>query len=313
MIKDVPTHEDFADQGTTFLNLAWDTVLDLLLEYADAEAWEAIVDENQPDDYWQAAQKPLATGVALAQQGVEFLLKAKITAVSPYLLITGRPADWPKNCNKQDTSFPEFHTADAQDLIRIHDTIASTRLTDRFKALFERLRLTRNTIFHTVNPHLRFTEREIIASILELSEELIGPQKWTSVRKPYLETTPSSVAWSPDAVGYRLSREMLAVLDLLGASDAKQFLGFNKKQRKYICPYCVSEYRSIHSDGRPLTAQLLPNTPTSTSAYCFVCRKTIDVVRKGCNCPSCKGNVIHAHPDFECLTCFESHDDADQE
>jgi len=69
MISDIPTYDDFADQGTAFLNLAWDTVLDLLLDYEDADAWEGIIDDEQPEEYWKAAIKPLATSVALEEWG----------------------------------------------------------------------------------------------------------------------------------------------------------------------------------------------------------------------------------------------------
>ena len=100
----------------------------------------------------------------------------------------------------------------------------------------------------------------------------------------------------------------MAVLDLVGAADAKRFFGFNKRQRKYICPNCVREHRLLHSEENPMTAQLSPNKPNSTNLFCFVCRENISVIRKRCKNVDCKGNVIHADSDFECLTCFLDHD-----
>jgi len=88
MIINVPTQDDFASQGITFLNLGWDAIFSLLLDYANAENWGAIVDDEHPMTYWKAAQKPLATAAALAQQGSEFLLRARIAAVSPFLLFS---------------------------------------------------------------------------------------------------------------------------------------------------------------------------------------------------------------------------------
>ena len=308
MISDIPTYADFADQGTTFLNLAWDTVLDLLLDYLEAEEWQAIVDDEQPEEYWEAASKPLATAVALVQQGAEFHLKARIALISPYLLITGKASEWPRKCDRQDTSFSSFHIADAQDLIKIHDTIAEARLSDTIKQLYTKLRLARNKIFHTVDKRLRFSEKEIIQAILEISNELISSKKWTLIRREYLESSPSSVAWSPDGVGCKLSREMMAVLDLISTADAKRFFGFNKRQRKYICPNCSQEHQALHSEENPMTAQLYPNKPTATNLLCFVCGENISVIRKSCKDIDCKGNVIHAGDDFECLTCFIDHD-----
>ena len=305
MITDIPSKEDFTDQAIVFLNLAWDTVFDLLLEYSDAEEWDAIVDNEQSDDYWKAAQKPLATAVALSQQGAEFLLKAHIAEISPFILISGKPSEWPSKCDKQDTSYSSFHTADAQDLIRIYDTVAENRLSGNFKELFNKLRLTRNTIFHTVDRTIRFSEKEVILAILEIAEELVGQQQWTQVRRAYLESTPSSAVWSSDAVGLRLSREMLSAIDLLGKADFTRLLRFNKRQRRYICPNCIRECRWVDSELQPKTAQLSPNKPSSNNVYCFVCRKNISVLRMECSMPKCKGNVIHADDDYECLTCFE--------
>lgn len=308
MISDIPTYDDFADQGTVFLNLAWDTVLDLLLDYLEAEEWQAIVDDEQPEEYWEAALKPLATAVALVQQGAEFYLKARIALISPYLLITGKASEWPRKCDKQDTSFSSFHIADAHDLIKIHDTVAEARLSDTIKQLYTKLRLARNKIFHTVDKRLRFSEKEIIQAILKISDELISSKKWALIRRAYLESSPSSVAWSSDGVGCGLSREMMAVIDLVGTADAKRFFGFNKRQRKYICPNCAREHRVLHSEENPMTAQLSPNKPNSTNLFCFVCGKNISVIRKKCKDIDCKGNVIHADGDFECLTCFIDHD-----
>ncbi|RZB38326.1 MAG: hypothetical protein SRB2_00074 [Desulfobacteraceae bacterium Eth-SRB2] len=308
MISDIPTYDDFADQGTAFLNLAWDTVLDLLLDYEDAEAEEGIIDDEQPEEYWKAAIKPLATAVALVHQGAEFHLKARIALISPYLLITSKASEWPRKSDKQDTSFSSFYIADAQNLIKIHDTVAEPRLSDTIKQLYEKLRLARNKIFHTVDKRLRFSEKEIIQAILEISDELISPQKWTLIRRSYLESIPRSFVWTVHPVGSVLSREMMVVLDLLGAADAKKFFGFNKRQRKYICPNCVSEHRELNIDENPLTAQLSPNKPNSTNLFCFVCRENIPVIRKRCKNIDCKGNVIHEGRDFECLTCFIDHE-----
>jgi len=305
MITDIPSKEDFTEQAMVFLNLAWDTVFDLLFGYSDAEEWDAIVENSQTNDYWKAAQKPLATAVALSHQGAEFLLKAHIAEMSPFILISGKPSGWPSKCDKQDTSYSSFHTADAQDLIRIYDTVAENRLSDNFKELFNKLRLIRNTIFHTVDRTIRFSEKEVILTILEIAEELFDHQQWTQVRRAYLESTPSSAVWSADTVGLRLSREMLLVIDLLEKADLARLLRFNKRQRRYICPNCTNECRLVESDLQPKTAQLSPNKPSSNNIYCFVCKKNISVLRVECSMPKCKGNIINADDNYECLTCFQ--------
>src|SRR5262249_17833822 len=144
----------------------WDTVTALLLEYRDAEEWNAIVEEGQTEHYSRASQKPLAIATALLQQGSEFLVKAAIAEVSPYLLIAGSAQNWPKKCDIGDTPFSAFRTPDSEDLIRVHNTVASSRFSELFMQQFAEMRKVRNTVFHSVDRSLRFTEKDILSSIL---------------------------------------------------------------------------------------------------------------------------------------------------
>ena len=106
------------------------------------------------DEYWASAQKPLSVALALVQQGTELLLKSRIIEVSPFLIFKGDPSLWPSGCDKQEISFSEFKTIDAQDLIRVHDTVVTSRLTEEFKNRYENLRRKRNTIMHTVDKNV---------------------------------------------------------------------------------------------------------------------------------------------------------------
>lgn len=166
MITDIPNSEDFRHAGFAYLNLSWRTAIDLglSLDESDFDEWDEEV--SVPIQYWEAAQRPLATAISLLQQGVEFLIKARIAEVSPFLLFEGSPRDWPRGCNQADTSYSAFKTIDAQDLIRAHDTVCSSRFTDDFVNTYEHLRRRRNTIMHTVDPTLRFTATEVLLSVL---------------------------------------------------------------------------------------------------------------------------------------------------
>jgi hypothetical protein len=131
MILDLPTKAEFDNNGVAFLNLAWQSVLstafglpeqpvETMGQDATAEEHREAEEEDRRwaeavESYWQASQQELATAVALAQQGTEFLLKGKIAAVSPLLLISGDPKDWPGGCDKNDIPFADFKTIDAQD------------------------------------------------------------------------------------------------------------------------------------------------------------------------------------------------------
>ena len=171
MIVNIPTHAEFQEQGMTLLNLAWDMIMELQLDLQYAEEFqneEDIDDDShrQAEKYRAASQKPLAVTTALPQQGTEFLVKAAIAEVSPFLLVSGSVQSWPKGCDSNDTSFSEFRTVDAGDLVRMHDADTRVRISDEFKEQFSKMRQVRNTVFHSVDPGLRFNEREMILAIL---------------------------------------------------------------------------------------------------------------------------------------------------
>ena len=309
MITSIPTAEDFRSTGIALINLAWESVITVAQNLAGApvENWG---DENDAetiatwkaalDGYLQSAQQALATAVALAQQGTEFLLKSKIAAVSPFLLISSSPGDWPKGCEKADTPFADFKTIDAQDLPRAHDCVCSPRLSEEFRSKFDQLRRLRNTVMHTVDRRARFTVQDGVLAILEVVEALVAPQGWVAIRRSHLQSTP---ALSPDRENpwdCLLAREITCVVGLLQPAEVRRFFGFNKRTRRYRCPGCdlgCADW-AIGAD----LAVLEPNTPESTSVVCFLCGETYEVERRACTREECPGNVISTEWDT-CLTC----------
>ena len=340
MIENIPTSDDFKEQGIWFLNLAWDAVFDLIsdfrefvefsisvldhdykecLEYCDSDTdskfvefcKEASNDEKYVEEvhnrYWEAAKKPLSVAHALSQQGAELILKAKIAEVSPYLLISNPPKEWPKECDKQNTSFADFRTIDAQDLIRAYHAVSQDKLPGDFVNNFNEFRKTRNAVFHTVDDRLEFSEKKIVTYILDIANICV-PKQRPQLRQEYLEASPAAQAIYIDSCNNRLCNEMAMMIKLLGQKKLIELFGFDKKQRRYICPSC---YWALERDYDPdylLTAQLAPNKPDSTNVYCFVCGENRTVIRKDCQEDSCKGNVINTEDDIECLTCFEAQD-----
>jgi len=304
MITEVPTGSDFRQSGVGFLNLAWESAITLALELDEMEVEEWDSEGAVTDEYWQAGQRPLATAIALAQQGVELLLKARIADVSPYLLVSGNPRDWPKGCDTSDLPFSEFRTLDAQDLVRAHDAVTNQRLPDDFKRQYEAFRRMRNTIFHTVNKTLRITTEDVIRLILETTEVLIQPRRWIALRREFLNASPVAVGSyaGQDVAIASLNRELPKVVELLKPAELRRFFAFEKRQRSYVCYNCCSALRDYWTEDVML-AQLSPNTPTSTSLHCIACDENTTVVRRPCTQAGCRSNVIEAE-DGVCLVCM---------
>lgn len=302
MITNVPTEKDFLDHGLMFLNLAWDSVFSLLLEHRNVE--QSYCDEEQAATYWQAARSPLSVAHALAQQGAELALKSQVAGVSPYLLLASQPADWPKIGTRGEVAYADFRTIDTQDLLKACNTVRSDPLPDAFVGTFTKFRKQRNALFHTVDARLEFSDKEIVRYILQVVQ-IVLPKQWPKIRKRHIEEQPIFKAYAVDDAMNEYVAEMSYVIDLLKPTDLREFFGFEKRQRRYICPQCYWDLNRDYDPDKPLTAQLRPNTPQSTKVYCFVCDRETEVVRKRCRNPECKGNVISTDHDRECLACFE--------
>lgn len=284
------------------LNLAWDAVSALLGHAENSEMAQWDDDGQVTDEFWKAAQQPLGNAQALVQQGVEFLLKARIAEVSPFLLLDRSVRDWPRESASDNTRFAEFRTVDAQDLVRIYNTVRNERLDSAFSQRIDEQRKTRNAFIHSIDKSHRHRPDSLWTTILDVSHFLIGPVRWYTIRRKYLESTPASVAFSTDQVSTELAWEATKLLEVLKPAEQALYLGFAPKARRYICYSCAVEC----SDAglQPATAQLRPNSPKSTSVYCFVCDETQEVQRKDCQSSECKGNVI-VGDDYVCLTCYQ--------
>lgn len=300
MILDIPTKNDFYDQGFLFLNFAWDIIFDLLSGYK--YEFEEL-DKKTIDECWLKSQAKLAKAVTLSQQGAEFLLKGKISEVSPFLLLSGSIDNWPKRCDKNDILFSEFRTADAQDLIKIHDTVAETKLSENFISIFNRLRKIRNSIIHTIDKRLFFTGNDIVIDILSIASEFTGKNHWIDIRRNYIKNYLSN-----DYKIIKILEELNIMIEILGYKELIDNFCYSKKNRRYYCPHCCCEWLSFFDNGELeiKSAQLQPNTPESTNLYCFACGRNIQVQRTTCNNPNCNGNVINVdrNSDYDCLTCL---------
>lgn len=307
MILDIPSSDDFKNSGITFLNLAWDRVQEILstLDQADIADWDS--NDEKSEEFWRSVQKPLFTSLALVQQATEFLLKGKIVEVSPFLLITGDPRSWPKGCDRVDVQFADFRTVDAQDLIRVVNTVSNERLDDTLVAAIEELRRARNRIMHSVDNKFRTNPRDIVLTILEIFQNFIIPCGWNDGRRDYLINHFEAVAfWTTEHVESKIAQETLFVSELINKAAFKRYYGVDLKKRRYHCPDCNHECKE-YSEIEPMLAQLLPNTPDSTTLHCYLCGTDREVVRKNCNNSGCKGNVIDAKDNL-CLLCLEDQD-----
>lgn len=305
MIKDIPTSDEFDSAAKAQFDFAWDIVISFLLTLEDARRYIEVEDEDE-EAFWKTAHQRILTSLIIAQQGVELAIKGKLVSISPYLLISGHQSDWPKDSTGDGVSFSEFRTIDAQDLIKVHDTVHDKKLDSKFSDLFEKLRKLRNKAMHTVNKELSVSAQDVVLILLEFHEHLYSNENWIATRRDFLNNSAAAhVFFDIDHVKGLVAKEFLTVFNFLKPAEILRFFKIDKKQRLYLCPEC--KYESEKYDQiEPRYAVLRPNEPDSDNLFCFVCNSLHPVEREICSQEECPGNVISTEYQI-CCTCGEHH------
>jgi hypothetical protein len=304
LINDVPTPKDFFDSGIELFDFAWDTVANLITNLSQAIEM-GVEEKDVTEDYWAASKRRLTTALAMTQQGVEFVLKGKISEVSPFLLLAEGPARWPSPYDGHEITFSEFKTVDAQDLIRLHDTVRDPQLAKDFVEKFNALRLKRNTIAHSIDKKLQIHTTEVIEAIRFMYKALFPSENWAKTRTTFIQRDPDATLSGGEYSRNYACREMHSVFELLSPAAVENFFGIPRKQRRYLCPVCFYE-ASSHDERDYKLAVLRPKSATATSLFCPICNGEHKILRQDCTQDECKGNVLSDDGDMTCLTCGRS-------
>lgn len=307
MIKNIPTKADYERAAISRLNLAWESV-GTLLEYmgiAEISTWDD--DGSVTKEFWLAAQQSLGNAHALIHQGIELLLKGHVAAVSPFLLLERQIRDWPTRRPDWIVDFAEFRTVDAADLIKLFNIVCPQPLPEAFSLQIDSHRAIRNAFTHSTGLAKNHDAVELWKTILEVTHQLIGPQRWFPLRAAYLKIDPAFIAFGNDGSFTVLAKEAELLFKALSHAERTKYLGWDGKARTYICYHCAMD--TPDADLRPRTAQLKPNDPSATCVECFACGQKTAVNREKCQEDGCQSNVITSH-DHVCLCCFseQEHD-----
>lgn len=300
MIVDVPTPAEFQTAGLNQLYLAWQIAISAVQGYDGAIAWGAEDDRETRDEYWRRTQPALANAYSLIQQAMELALKGRIAEVSPFLLL-GDPGRWPASAAAAATSFGEFRTLDATELVKVHNCVRTPPLDPDFSRFWDEVRRVRNTIMHSATPR-SFDPGDVLRAILHAAEALFAETRWPRRLLDMEEQSSAAAFGFHDSLQNNVMHEVELALRHLNTSDARRFLDFDPRQRAYLCPVCYQHANHDAQDEWPALAQLERATPGSTTLTCIVCESVTAVDRIACLYPSCEGDVL---ADDQCLTCTQ--------
>ncbi|MDU4843633.1 MAG: hypothetical protein E6X49_21190 [Leclercia adecarboxylata] len=267
MITDIPTKTDFYMMADHMVNEAWEKIADLAYDYSGNDIWNGSYreskyfsesDTNNHEHYWKFARPKLITAFNLILQSIEFRLKGLIVEISPYLLITNATRNPPKPDNEGNISFSEFHTLDAQDLVKVYNTFTSKVLPDDFTAWFNKLRTLRNRFMHTVDKKTDIMPELIFTSVIRAHNYLnTGAAHWMWYRYEYraahssggvdseLEESEefSGVVWAMLPTHY----EFTVAISACSKESVSSLFGYTKNNTRddnpkesFYCKKCVS-------------------------------------------------------------------------
>lgn len=308
MITDIPSASEFHAAGLNQLYLAWQIALRAVYDHEDLVDYSEFDDDDAEAaaaEYWAKSQPALANAFGLTQQAMEMAMKGRIAAVSPYLLISRDPKDWPKGVDSGRMAFSEFRTLDAADLIKVHNSFATAPLDQAFRQFWDQVRRDRNKIMHSVAPKA-FDPAELVRTILRAASALFGDVAWPE-QLAIMESEGTYAAYGlDDNAQNAVMRQIDTAIRHLTPAESRDYFGFDPKQRAYVCPKCYFRSNRDWQESWPKLAQFQTKEPGSTGLHCVVCRETTDVERSNCADPDCKGDVLH---EDLCLTCMRTQSD----
>lgn len=330
MIKNIPRPQDYENVGFECLVQSYKNIYQI-------DNGELIRDVPR-EEIWQYNIIVLKTSIVLIHQGIEAILKAKISRKSPLLLLEQKRSDWKTLPTSDDIDFVDMYTISGEDLIRtFFATLNDNEIDDDFRTHFEKVRVVRNKIVHGVGNE-EIEPEEVLKLILWTFTYLNGKGSfWEAVQDKFYDH-PGHVVGDSDLEFEEIQQyNHLDYLEaLLGKGELNNHFEIDLKSRRYYCPDCsgrdgvlVEEDQDgnvVNVEANPTSkwAFLKPNEPNSTNIFCLVCKSNFGVERTDCNGEEgkpCKGNVIYLEEEAEideetgevyeeevklCLTCMDN-------
>lgn len=305
MIKNIPKGEEFERLGLECITKAFEMIYKVGYDYSELSNDGVISEEVTEEAYWEHNAITVRTSFIVFYQGLEYLMKMKISQKSSLLLIDNNKADWPTLPAKKDKNFDELITISGENLLNVFCAIVNSDFElEDFVLRFEKLRLKRNKLVHSTGVK-DLDYKLIVKEILFFLSKFYVKDKWIELFREMFVSHPTFGYWDWDIEGAHYYQILNFVESTLTKGELNKYLPFDIKSRRYFCPTCTywlnKEFDVIPS---PKWTFLTPNSPESTMIKCLVCNKEHEIERQECETAGCKGNVTsNENYENQCLTC----------
>jgi hypothetical protein len=299
MIKNIPKDIEFEQLALDCITKSFEMLYRIDFDYKNLGT------DVKEEDYWKHNDITVRTSLIVLFQGVEYLMKMKITEKSALLLIENNRTDWPTIPDKRDKNFDELITISGENLLSVFCAITDENFKlAEFAPRFEELRKKRNKLVHSTGVN-GLDYKYIIKEILFILSIFYFNEKWIELLREKIVSEPTFGHWDTDEELASYHQTLDFVEHSLNKAEINKYIPYNINSRRYFCPYCTY-WLSKEEEAEAKWAFLNPNTADSKKIHCLVCDKEHDVTRDQCQPEDeCKGNVLsNEYIDKQCLTCY---------
>ncbi len=313
MIVNLPSSDALNAAALKLYFRAWHGIVHCLLDFDEmyqtsVTDWFDATSDGYADErveYLEIAQEDFHAFASLAQQANELALKARIAAVSPYLLLLN--SDVSLSGTTATIEFSSLRTLDAVDLPKAVNALTPTPVSDAYRQRYTQMRVQRNQYTHLGDTTAVLDPISLCAALIDQYCELWPDRPWLSdrvastyVREEFFE----GKHWSP-----RQSVMHLIAYDrsLIPAARFKKLFGVKKADVKFGCFSCQDDWAVSRNGPSIVEVQTAFYNKSKRAMRCLICDADFEAILK--TCKSCDGKF--AAPEAAqygaggCFTCGE--------
>lgn len=317
MIVNLPTSDALNATALKLYFRAWHGIVHTLFDFDEMHQssvgdWFDAMDDACADEraeYLEIAQEDFHAFASIAQQANELALKARIAAVSPYLLLLN--SDVSLSGAAASIEFASLRTLDAVDLPKAVDALTHTPVSDAYKQRYSQMRVQRNQYAHLGDTTAVLDPISMCAALIDQYQELWPNRAWLSdrvaltyVREGFFD----GKHWSPrQAIMHLIEYDR----GLIPAAGFKKLFGAKKADVKFGCFSCQDDWAVSRNGPSIVEVQTTFYDKSKKAMHCLICDADFDAILKTCD--ACDGKF--AAPDTaqygagQCFTCGEENTD----
>jgi hypothetical protein len=316
MITNLPTHESLNNAALRTYFRAWNDLIGIWIDFTHFSGFADIGHSLRayPDEwieYLGEAQSDLQSISSLIQQSMELALKARICAVSPYLLLLD--SGMKLSASPKQIDFSELRTLDAVDLPGAVNTLTDKPVSDEFITKYTSLRSLRNKIMHLGETSVSLVPEAVLRQAISLYLSIWADRNWLSDRLTYAGQTRQ--AWLHDgkytSTHMDILQEWPVDIDFFTNGEFKKLFGQNKSKRRYLCHQCVDQGDTRYAGLDKKNCGTAYLNMTGDAVICMMCSETYAVEHK--KCLHCKGRFIGVNGDDWVGRCHSCGIDVEEE